>query len=91
VPGIGANNVIIAQSFALNESETSGVLEHAGQFYVIRTDEKVPLDVERFASNLQNFKISIVGTKQQIFISNWYQNLRSDADIEDYRSFGSNY
>lgn len=91
VPGIGTDNVVIAHAFALNENQTSGILENAGRFYIIRLDEKQQIDEEQFDANLQNFKMSLLGTKRQLFMTNWYERLRQESKIEDYRAFGSTY
>lgn len=91
VHGIGAENTVIATAFALEKGETSGILEHGGRFYIIRVDEKQPLDEDRFSSELQNLKFSLLNTKKQMFISRWYHRLKENTKIEDYRSFGSTY
>jgi peptidyl-prolyl cis-trans isomerase D len=91
VPGIGTENVVVATAFALDPNEVSGAIEHAGQFYIIRVDERQDMDEDRFTSNLQNLKMSLASTKQQVFISEWYQSLKSEVEIEDYRSFGAGY
>jgi hypothetical protein len=88
VPGIGKENVVVAHAFALAEGRTSGLLEHSGQFFIIRVDEKTPADEESLADGVANLWLSLIATKQQAYLSAWYGALRSQVKIEDYRSLG---
>jgi peptidyl-prolyl cis-trans isomerase D len=88
VPGIGKENVVVANAFALEEGRTSGVLEHSGQFFIIRVDEKTPADEESLADDVANLWLSLIASKQQAYLSAWYEALRSQVEIEDYRSLG---
>jgi parvulin-like peptidyl-prolyl isomerase len=85
VPGIGRENAVIAHSFAMSEGETSGVIEDSGQFYIVRVDSRVPLDMERFRSTLGNLKLSLLGTKQQVYMTDWYTQIRDETEIMDFR------
>jgi peptidyl-prolyl cis-trans isomerase D len=90
VPGIGRENAVIASAFALNEGEISGVLEDSDQFYVLRVDSMVPLDMDRFRSTLGNLKLSLLGTKQQVYMTDWYTQIREESEIVDFRNqYGS--
>jgi peptidyl-prolyl cis-trans isomerase D len=90
VPGIGRENAVIAHSFALDKGEISGVIEDSDQFYIVRVDEKQPLDMERFRSTLGNLKLSLLSTKQQVYMTDWYTRLEDNARIVDFRSqYGS--
>jgi hypothetical protein len=91
VPGIGSENKVIAHAFAMNESQISRILEHAGQLYLIRLDAKTDVDAVRIDSNLEQLKMSLLSTKRQVFIGDWYQGLKRQSQIEDYRAFGPTY
>ncbi|MFH1312846.1 MAG: peptidyl-prolyl cis-trans isomerase [Candidatus Eisenbacteria bacterium] len=91
VPGIGSANAVIAQAFTLSPSATSGVLEQGGVFYVIRVDERQGVDEDRFETNFQGIKMSLLNTKQQAFIGTWYMGLRNATEIEDYRTLSPTY
>ncbi len=91
VPGIGSANTVIATAFALDKGQISGIIEQANKFYIIRVDDKQPMDEQDFESNMQKYKFSLLNTKQQIYISRWYDRLKKRAKIEDYRTFGSAY
>jgi peptidyl-prolyl cis-trans isomerase D len=91
VPGIGKNNPVLARAFVLGESETSDAIDHSGQYYVIRLDQRQEVDAERLAQNLPNLRLSLHGTKQQVFMGEWYDKLKQGVAIEDYRTFGAGY
>jgi peptidyl-prolyl cis-trans isomerase D len=91
VPGIGSANAVIAQAFTLSPSATSDVLEQGGVFYVIRVDELQGIDEDRFETNFQSIKMSLLNTKQQAFMGTWYMGLRGATEIEDYRSLTPTY
>jgi parvulin-like peptidyl-prolyl isomerase len=86
VPGIGRENVVVASAFALEEGQISGALEHSDQFYIIRVDEKIPLDEESIEGNLASLRMSLITSKQQGYLSTWYDGLKAQVEIEDYRS-----
>jgi parvulin-like peptidyl-prolyl isomerase len=85
VPGIGRENAVIAHSFALAEGETSGVVEDSDQFYIVKVDSRQPMDMERFRSTLGNLKLSLLGTKQQVYMTDWYTQVRDASEIADFR------
>ena len=91
VPGIGRENAVIAHSFAMSEGETSGVLEDSDQFYIVRVDSRVPLDMDRFRSTLGNLKLSLLGTKQQVYLTDWYTQVRNETEIADFRKEYGDY
>ncbi len=86
VPGIGKENTIVAHAFALDEGQISGVLEHSGQFFIIRVDEKTPVNEESIANDMANLRMSLIATKQQAYLSAWYDALKAHVKIEDYRT-----
>jgi peptidyl-prolyl cis-trans isomerase D len=86
VPGIGRQNIIIATAFALDQGEVSRVIEYSDSYYIIRVDERVPLDESEIADNLASLRMSVIGSKQQAFLASWYEGIRNKVKIEDYRT-----
>jgi peptidyl-prolyl cis-trans isomerase D len=86
VPGIGKENSVVAHAFALDKGQTSGVIEYAGQFFIIRVDEKIPVDEATMEGDMANIRMSLVSTKQQAYLSDWYEGLKAQVEIEDYRT-----
>jgi peptidyl-prolyl cis-trans isomerase D len=87
VPGIGRENVIVASAFALDEGEVSGVIEQSDEYYIVRVDEKTPLNDEDLDTNLANLRMTVIRSKQQAFLAEWYNDLRNQVKVEDYRTF----
>ena len=86
VPGIGRENVIIATAFALDEGQVSRVIEYSDSYYIIRVDERVPLDENEIDTNLASLRMSVLGSKQQAFLASWYEDIRNRVKIQDYRT-----
>lgn len=86
VPGIGKDNAVTAVAFALAQGETSGLVENGNDFFVVRLDQRQAADLAALGQNLGQIKYSLLTTKQQAYLSDWYTNLLSKAEIEDYRS-----
>ena len=76
---------------ALGEGETSGVIEFSDQFYILRADSTREMDEERFRENLGNIKMSLLSSKQQAYMTEWYVKIKGEAEIEDYRSLPGGY
>jgi peptidyl-prolyl cis-trans isomerase D len=90
-PDIGAGNPVVAHAFMLGQSESSGVIEHDEKFYIVRVDERESLEQEDYESSLPSLRMSLLSTKQQAYLQDWYTVLKGEAEIEDYRSFGAGY
>jgi hypothetical protein len=89
VPGIGRENDVIATAFALDAGQTSGIVEYSDQFYIIRIDEKIPVDQDQLAKSMANLRMSLIRTKQQAYLSDWYERLKKHVRIEDYRTLAT--
>ncbi len=88
VPGIGSVNEITASAFALPAGEVAGPIENGGSFYVIRVDEKVPVDRQKIAQEFAGLKMSARASKAQGYVQDWYEAARAGIKIEDYRKAG---
>ncbi len=86
VPGIGKDNAVIARAFTLSPGGTSKVIENAGEFFVIRLDNLEAANLERLGGNFGQIRMSLLSTKQQAYINDWYSELLANAKIQDNRS-----
>jgi peptidyl-prolyl cis-trans isomerase D len=86
VPGIGKDNAVIARAFTLVPGQTTGVVESAGEFFVIRLESLTEPDLAALGGSFGQLKQSLLTTKQQAFVTDWYTNLLSQAKIQDDRS-----
>jgi peptidyl-prolyl cis-trans isomerase D len=85
-PGIGKDNLVIARAFTLSPGQTSNAIENAGQYYVVRLDELHPPDLKSLGGSFDQLKYSLLSTKQQAFINDWYSDLLARAKVQDNRS-----
>jgi peptidyl-prolyl cis-trans isomerase D len=85
-PGIGKDNLVIARAFTLSPGQTSSAIENAGQYYVVRLDELHPPDLKSLGGSFDQLKYSLLSTKQQAFINDWYSDLLARAKVQDNRS-----
>jgi|GEM_PF-6872874 len=86
VPGIGKDNAVLARAFTLVPGQTSGVIENAGEFFVIRLESLTAPDLTALGGSFGQIKQSLLASKQQAFITDWYADLLSQASIRDDRS-----
>jgi len=86
VPGVGKDNSVIAHAFTMVPGQTSGVIENGTDFFVIRLEGLTPPDLKALGGNFGQLKQSLLMTKQQAFVTDWYSNLLSQATILDNRT-----
>lgn len=91
VPGIGGKNDVTAAAFVLKQGETSKVLEAGGHYYIIRVDERQPVDYRAFQANQLGYKFSLMMSKQQSVLTEWLNNLVKTAKIQDFRKSETAY
>jgi peptidyl-prolyl cis-trans isomerase D len=89
VPMIGRRNIVIASAFVLPVGTVSGVLESSGRFYILRVDEVEEFDQEQFQQMYEDLRYQVLASKQQAYLGRWYQQIKDDARIEDYRTLAA--
>lgn len=72
-------------AFSLEPNEISQVVEGNRGAYIIQLIEKQPFDESTFELQKDNLKTSLLEEKQRRAYNNWYQNLKENAKIKDYR------
>jgi peptidyl-prolyl cis-trans isomerase D len=86
VPGVGRDNPVIARAFALDPGQTSKAVSNGTDYFVIRVDLKQRPDLAALGQDPMQIKMSLLSTKQQAFLNDWYAGLLAQAKIEDNRS-----
>jgi hypothetical protein len=86
VPGIGRDNPVIAAAFSLAQGQASGAVESGNDFFVVRLDQRQAPDPQALGQSMNQIKYSLLSTKQQAYLNDWYADLLTKADIEDYRT-----
>ncbi|MFZ1947985.1 MAG: peptidyl-prolyl cis-trans isomerase [bacterium] len=89
VPGIGQDNPVVAHAFVLGYGQSSKAIQNGNDCFVIRVDLKQPPDLAALGQDPRQIKMSLLSTKQQAFLNDWYVGLLAEAKIEDYRSAAS--
>jgi len=77
---------VVARAFALSLGQTSGAVESGNDFFVIRLDARQAPDPQNLGGSLGQIKMSLLGTKQQAFVTDSYTELLSKASVKDGRS-----
>jgi peptidyl-prolyl cis-trans isomerase D len=89
VPGIGQDNPVVAHAFALGTGRTSKAIANGNDYFVIRVDSKQQPDLASLGQDPGQIKMSLLSTKQQAFLNDWYVGLLAQAKVDDYRSAAS--
>ena len=86
IPGIGRDPVFIGTAFALNTGEISEPVEGMRGYYIIKLLEKTEFDEEDYKAKADLIRQDLERRKQQQAFAQWYENLKSRAEIKDYRN-----
>ncbi|GAB4327853.1 MAG: peptidylprolyl isomerase [Calditrichia bacterium] len=85
IPKIGKMPKISAAAFSLPLQKVSPLLEtNRGAFFIIVT-HRTPFDEKEYAAKRNALRRKLLSTKQNQFFTNWYEQLKENADIEDNR------
>jgi len=85
VRGIGRDANIIGTAFGLAMDEVSGAVAGTKGYYLIKLVEKQSFDESTFALQKMSLKFDLLETKKRTAYTNWYNNLKENADIKDFR------
>ena len=82
----GKEPAMIGAALALTQGQTSPVLKGDQGFFILRLDGRTPIDEQLFQSQKQQIKTQLFQQKRMIAASIWMEQLRSAAEVEDYRA-----
>jgi peptidyl-prolyl cis-trans isomerase D len=83
--GFGPNSVIAEIGLSIAPGQTSPPVEWRLTYYVVELVSRTEVDTEDYKSKIPSIRQRLLDQKAQSFSQNWYENLISEADIEDYR------
>lgn len=85
VAGIGRDANFSGTAFGLALDEVSGPVKGTRGYYLIKLIEKQDFDLTSFTAQKENLKRTMLEQKQRTAYTNWYNNLKENANIKDYR------
>lgn len=85
VKNIGRDNEVTQAAFVLPLNEVSEPLETNKGYYLIRVVEHQDADMEQFEKERSTIVNRLLQQKKNQAFANWYQSIRDNAEINDYR------
>lgn len=85
IPRIGRSSQIYAAAFSLEPGKISPLLDTPRGFYFVKVLERTPFDEADYKQKREGIRAQLLNTKRQKFFTEWYENLKDKADIEDNR------
>jgi len=87
VPGMGKYNKAIGAAFNAKIGEVTGPIEVERMgYYFIKVLSRTPPDTAEFNKKYNELYQELLSQRKTDFITNWYENLYSKAQIKDNRS-----
>jgi peptidyl-prolyl cis-trans isomerase D len=85
IPKIGRAAEIAAAAFTLEIGQISPLLESTRGYYFVTVTQRTPFNEEAFKAQKENIRTRLLNQKSQRFFTEWYDQLKEKADIEDNR------
>lgn len=85
IPGVGKNTKFSAAAFSLSENEISEPVEGIRGYYILKLIDGINITEKNFALVKDNFKNEFLQQRRQQIYFSWYNKLKDNADIKDYR------
>ncbi|MFZ0390819.1 MAG: peptidylprolyl isomerase [Calditrichia bacterium] len=85
IPRIGSSPVFAAAAFTLEPGKISRMLETERGFYFIKVVERGEFDEQAYQQQKETIRTRLLNQEVQRVFNKWYENLKNEADIEDYR------
>ncbi len=85
IPKIGNNMDFSAVAFNIKEGEISQPIEGIRGYYLLQVIERNQISKEDFKSLKENYKNQYLQQKMQQIYYSWYDDLKKEAKIKDYR------
>jgi len=86
VSGVGKYPEFSAEAFLLKPGERSDLIDVENGFYYMQLLEKTTFDSLDYKNKRQSIKSRLLQNKRNSFFRDWYDQLKSEADITDNRA-----
>lgn len=83
--GVGRDAKFIGTTFGIDVGQISKPFEGVRGYYILEVIDKTPFDEAEFNNQKNRLKAELLRQKQQRAFANWYNTLKENSDIEDYR------
>lgn len=87
VAEVGSRNAFVGAAFRLSAGQTSEIVTTDRGAYILRVDEKQPIDEKALEEEKDTLLRQVVSQKRQEVIAAWFTDLRENAEIVDNRHF----
>lgn len=87
IPGAGREPRVVGAVFGLEENGTSSAIKGTNAVFVVHVNSRTDANVQNMTNAIrQQIRRELVQEKSRAFINVWLEQLKADAEIEDYRS-----
>ncbi len=86
VPGIGQDPEFIGSAFALSTNQISPPVKTTQGAYLLQLVSKSAVNDSTFQVHSDSLKLELLRRKQSDFYTQWFQNLKKNSKIEDFRN-----
>jgi len=84
LPNIGPSSEFQNAAFNLKDkNRISPVIYTQQGFYILKLDEFVPIDEQKFKSEKAEFKTKLLEDKRKEFFNNFFEELKKKANLQD--------
>lgn len=84
----GSRSVIVEAALAVSPGQTTAPIEWRNSYVVVQVIKRSEIDSNDYRTQIVTIKQRILGQKTQLYAESWYENLKAQSDIEDYRTQG---
>ncbi|MBN1542120.1 peptidylprolyl isomerase [candidate division KSB1 bacterium] len=85
VRGLGNEPEFVGTAFSLEVGQVSPPVKGSRGYYLIQLLNKTGIDEEKFQAQKENLKLQVLKNRQSRAFSLWYEKLKEQSDIQDYR------
>ena len=82
---LGRGSIFALSALHMNIGDISPPVESGGAYYVLRVTERSEFDLAGFQERADAIGSRLYQEKLQVYMAYWYDKLKSEGDIEDYR------
>lgn len=87
IPGAGREPAVVGAVFGLKEGAVSSPIKGTSAVFVVRVESRTEAKLQNMTNaTRQQIRRQLVQEKSKAFTNVWLEQLKADAEIEDYRS-----